>query len=170
MARSLLLLPLLLASCTNEVTYERLNLDEDCLTVILAPEGDDDDSAGDDDDSAIEGSADQQTIDLRSQPGFFDRDVIGAATVTPTRGPAVDTRFFLSVVMTDTGMATGNPVDATDRVSVIVDNGSVSLTEFDLDRSPADPARWAMELGTGGDAAVTERTDLLCVALYAEIE
>jgi hypothetical protein len=174
--RLLFALTLLLAACNQEVEYERLNVDDDCLTVILSPDeaGDDDDSAaGDDDDSAAgddDDASDVQTIELHGQPGFFDRDVIGTASITPTRGPAVTTRFFLSVALTDTGNATGNPVEATDRATVIVDNGSVSLAEFDLDASPADPARWAIELGSGGDPDVTRRTDLLCVALYAEIE
>ena len=164
-ALSLLVLP----ACETEVTYDRLNGPDDCLTAVLSPDGDDDDSASDDDDSATEGDTDSATIDLTAVPGFFDRDVIGSASLSPTRGPA-QTRFDLSVVLTDTRTATGNPVDVVDRVTVLVNNGDLDLSELDLDPSPADEARWAMELGTGGDPELTRRTDRLCVALYSEVE
>ena len=72
--------------------------------------------------------------------------------------------------MTDTRTETGNPVDVVDRVTVLVNNGDLNLNELDLDASPADEARWAMELGTGGDPELTRRTDQLCIALYSETE
>ncbi len=136
--------------------------------MVLSPDGDDDDSAGDDDDSAVDDGV--ETIDLHAVPGFFDRDVIGTASVTPSRGPAVDTVFSLSVVLVDTRTETGNPVDVVDRATLLVDNGEVTLNEFDLDESPADDARWVIQLGTGGDPTLTRRTDSLCVALYSESE
>jgi hypothetical protein len=167
----LLLLLLLAPACETEVTYERLNDGEDCFAVVLSPDAvDDDDSAGDDDDSAAPPPvADMDTIDLRAIPGFFDRDVIGSASITPTRGPA-RTHFDLGVVLADTRTDTGNPVDVVDRVTVLVNNGDLNLNELDLDPSPADEARWAVELGTGGDPELTRRTDRLCIALYSETE
>ncbi len=169
----LLAFVLLLASaCETEVTYERLNDEGDCFDVQLSPDGaddDDDDSAGDDDDSASSPTTDSATIDLRAMPGFFDRDVIGSASMTPTQGPA-RTHFNLAVVLADTRTDTGNPVDVVDRVTVLVNNGDLDLSELDLDASPADEARWAVELGTGGDPEGTRRSDRLCVALYSETE
>lgn len=168
-----LLLPaLLLAACETEATYDRLNDESDCFDIVLSPDAadDDDSAAGDDDDSAAEVPvADTATIDLTAVPGFFDRDVIGSASMTPTRGPA-QTRFNLAVVLTDTRTDTGNPVDVVDRVTILVNNGDLDLKELDLDGSPADEARWALELGTGGDPELTRRTDRLCVALYSETE
>ena len=55
------------------------------------------------------------------------------------------------------------------RVSVKVDNGEVSLNEFDLSESPADESRFVITLEAGGDPAEVRRTDVLCVALYTEI-
>lgn len=169
-------LSLALPACEAEVTYDRLNAEDDCFSVVLAPAGDDDDStaddddsAADDDDSAAADDLDMATIDLTAVPGFFDRDVIGSASISPTSGPA-QTHFDLAVVLTDTRTATGNPVDVVDRVTVLVNNGDLDLSELDLDPSPADEARWAMELGTGGDPELTRRTDRLCVALYSEVE
>mgnify|MGYP007047098999 CR=1 FL=1 len=165
----LVLLTLTLLGCEEEITYDRLNVEDDCLSVVLSPDGDDDDSAGDDDDSAVADDG-VETIDLHAVPGFFDRDVIGTASVTPSRGPAVETVFSLSIVLVDTRTQSGNPVDVVDRATLMVDNGEVTLNEFDLDESPADDARWVIQLGTGGDAMLTRRTDSLCVALYSESE
>jgi hypothetical protein len=108
------------------------------------------------------------SIDLHARPGYFDRDVIGTASMTPGGGPA-GTRFDLSVVLEDTGTEQGNPVDIVTRVSVIVDNGVVTLNEFDLSESPADERRFVITLQTGGDPAQVRRTDEVCVALYTEI-
>jgi len=159
-----------LLGCPSEDPYEGLNGDEYCLAVVVSPDavGDDDDSAVDDDDSASpQEGTDSLTIDLHGATGFFDIDVIGTATVTPSSGPA-GTRFDLVVVLEDTGTDQGNPTDATDRVTVLVDNGSITLNEFELRESPADERRWSTELQAGGDEG-TRRTDELCIALYTEI-
>jgi hypothetical protein len=126
--------------------------------------GDDDDSAGDDDDAAPE----MLSIDLHARPGYFDQDVIGEAMLTPGGGPA-GTRFDLSVVLEDTGNEQGNPVTVVQMVSVLVDNGEVTLNEFQLSESPADERRFVITLQAGGDPAQVRRTDELCVALYTEI-
>ena len=163
-----------LNGCPSTEPWDRLNMEDDCLEVVVSPDDDDDDSA-DDDDSSVDdddsSSPEQQidslTIDLHGGTGFFDIEVIGTATVTPTRGPA-GTRFDLIVVLQDTGTDQGNPVDVTDRVTVEVDNGSITLDEFDLRESPADERRWSTELEAGGTEQ-TRRTDGLCIALYTEI-
>ncbi len=130
--------------------------------------GDDDDiTGGDDDDSAGE-VPESLSIDLHARPGYFDQDVVGVASLTPGGGPA-GTRFDLAVVLEDTGTEQGNPIDVIDRVSVIVDNGVVTLNEFDLSESPADERRFVITLQTGGDPAQVRRTDEVCVALYTEI-
>jgi hypothetical protein len=129
---------------------------------------DDDDITGDDDDSATAEVPESLSIDLHARPGYFDRDVIGAASMTPGGGPA-GTRFDLAVVLDDTGTEQGNPVDLVTRVTVIVDNGVVTLNEFDLSESPADERRFVITLQTGGDPAEVRRTDEVCVALYTEI-
>ena len=106
--------------------------------------------------------------DLHARPGFFDQDVIGSATLTPGGG-AAGTRFDLAVLLEDTGTEQGNPVTVVERVSVLVDNGEVTLNEFDLSESPADERRFVITLQAGGDPAQSRRTDELCVALYTEI-
>jgi hypothetical protein len=171
--------------CKKKADYERLNAQGECLEIDILPADellgdddsaslDDDDAAGDDDDSAAgaddgceEGYA---CIELHGRPSFFNVDVIGRASVTPTQGPA-RTRFEVGVELVDTGEETGNPVDVVDRVTVQVDNGSVVINEFDLAESPADYRLWGETLGTGGDPATTRRIDdKLCVILYAEVE
>jgi hypothetical protein len=133
-----------------------------------AADDDDDITGGDDDDSASEVVPESLSIDLHARPGYFDQDVVGVASMTPGGGPA-GTRFDLAVVLEDTGTAQGNPIDVINRVSVIVDNGVVTLNEFDLSESPADERRFVITLQTGGDPAQVRRTDEVCVALYTEI-
>ena len=172
----LILAVALLVGCPSTDPYERLNEVDDCFSVIVSPDevGDDDDSAGDDDDSAIPTDDDDDaaeptvgTIDVHARDGLFDIEVIATAEITPTSGPA-GTRFDIVVVLEDTGTDQGNPTDVTDRVTLIVDNGSVTLNEFDLEESPADERRWTIEVEAGGTEE-TRRTDSLCVALYTEI-
>jgi hypothetical protein len=108
------------------------------------------------------------SIELHARPGYFDQDVIGEAMLTPGGGPA-GTRFDLSVVLEDTGNEQGNPVTVVQMVSVLVDNGEVTLNEFQLSESPADERRFVITMQAGGDPAQVRRTDQLCVALYTEI-
>ncbi len=170
----------LLAACPSTDTHEQLNEEGDCFSVVVSPDfvaGDDDDSAGDDDDSGAsddddddddDAAEDVEVIDVHARDGFFDIEVIATAEISPTGGPA-GTRFDVVVVLEDTGTDQGNPVDATDRVTVQVDNGSVTLNEFDLEESPADERRWTIEIEAGGEPETTRRTDSICVALYSEI-
>ncbi len=139
----------------------------DCFTVSVAPDGDDDDSAGDDDDSASPDDFSQ--IELRSAPGLFDLDVLGIATMTPNGGPA-GTRFLVSVALVDTGSEQGNPTTAVDRVTVIVDNGDIDLSELELEPSPVDERLWTTTLVPGGEPDTTTREDQLCLALYTATE
>ena len=108
-----------------------------------------------------------KVLELRARDGLFDIEVIGSAEITPSTGPA-GTRFDVVVVLLDTGTDQGNPVDVTDRVTLVVDNGEVTLNEFDLEESPADERRWTIEVEAGGTDDA-RRTDSLCVALYTEI-
>jgi hypothetical protein len=180
-----LLLPLVLAGCPTTEEYEQLNEAGECFEVVISPDeaGDDDDSGMDDDDSAMDDddsagddddlvaddddAVDMDEIDLHARAGWFDIDVIGAATLSPSRGPA-GTRFELVVVLEDTGTEESNPVEVVTRATVLVDNGAVSINEFDLRESPADERRWSLVVEAGGTEE-TRRTDLLCVALYTEI-
>jgi hypothetical protein len=184
---ALIVSAMLLGGCPSADSYDRINQSADCFSVVISPDeqGDDDDSGlvddddsgpGDDDDSALptdddddddDDDEDTGTIELNARSGLFDIAVIGSAEITPTSGPA-GTRFDIVVVLLDTGTDQGNPVDVTDRVTLLVDNGSVTLNEFDLEESPADERRWTIEVEAGGTAA-TRRTDSLCVALYTEI-
>ena len=186
----LLAILLLFSACPGETEYERVNESTDCFEVVISPseegddddsaddeergvptEGDDDDSAGDDDDSAgddDDAAPEMLSIELHARPGYFDQDVIGEAMLTPGGGPA-GTRFDLSVVLEDTGNEQGNPVTVVQMVSVLVDNGDVTLNEFQLSESPADERRFVITLQAGGDPAQVRRTDQLCVALYTEI-
>jgi len=164
-----------LASCNNDVEYERLNLESDCLLVQIAPAGalsddddsagDDDDSAGDDDDSVAQTGAE---IPLVARPGLFADAVLGTAFVSPSSGPA-GTRFLLTVVMVDNRAETGNPTEVVDRVAVRVDNLALVVDEFDMEPSPADESRWTLILAAGGVAESTSREDSLCIGVYAEI-
>ncbi len=166
------------SGCPDEDPWERLNDEGDCFTVVVSPDaggddddsaGDDDDSAGDDDDSAAEpeDEPDVGTIDLHARAGFFDIETIGEATITPTAGPA-GTRFDLTAILADTGTEEGNPVDVVTRVTVQVDNGSITVNEFDFREVPGSERRWTIEVQAGGTPE-TRRTDSLCLALYAEI-
>ncbi|MCP4867736.1 MAG: hypothetical protein GY898_03350 [Proteobacteria bacterium] len=179
----LLVLAGALLGCPSTDPYERLNESDDCFSVVVSPDavgddddssGDDDDSSGDDDDSALptdddddDDESDVGIIDVHARDGLFDIEVIATAEISPTSGPA-GTRFDVVVVLEDTGTDQGNPTDVTHRVTLIVDNGSVTLNEFDLEESPADERRWTIEVEAGGNEE-TRRTDSLCVALYTEI-
>ena len=172
---SLLLAALIVfASCNNDPEYEQLNLETDCLEVVIAPEGeagDDDDSAGDDDDSAAdeEPGLSIAEIELVARPGVFQDDVtLGTASVTPSAGPA-GTRFLLTAVVEDNQAETGNPIEVVDRVTVKVDNGALTVGEFDMEASPGDESRWTLILAAGGPESAS-REDSLCIAVYAEIE
>jgi hypothetical protein len=169
-------------SCNREPEYELLNSDTDCLQVQIEPDGataddddsagDDDDSAGDDDDSAGDDDDSQGSgaqITLMARPGWFANDVLGTAFVTPSSGPA-GTRFLITVVLADNGAETGNPTEVVDLVAVRLDNGDLAVDEFPLELSPADPSRWTIELGAGGEPATASREDSLCIAVSAEIE
>ncbi len=169
---------LLLSACPTDQDHDQLNEAGECFEVVVSPDeaddddsGDDDDSSGDDDDSGVDDDDDVE-IDvaellLHARAGFFDIDVIGTATLSPTSGPA-GTVFTVVVVLEDTGTDQGNPVDVVDRVTVQVDNGDVTLNEFDLEESPADERRWSARFAAGGIDA-TRRTIEVCVALYTEI-
>ena len=189
-----LLLAVSFSACNIDPEFERLNLDTDCFEVQVAPEGassddddsagddddsagDDDDSAGDDDDSAgddddsdaADSSVDEQQILLTARPGLFEDNILGNAWVTPASGPA-GTHFLITVVLQDNGLESGNPTDAVDRITVLVDNGSLTAIEFDLEPSPADESRWTVTMAAGGDPETAARDDRLCLAVYAEIE
>ena len=175
-----LLLALCLASCNTDAEYDRLNLETDCFDVQVAPEtagddddddsaADDDDSAGDDEDSTAEPESSGLEMPLTARPGLFGDDRLGTAWVTPASGPA-GTHFLITVVLEDNGLETGNPTGAVDRIAVLVDNGSLTASEFDMDPSPADESRWTMTLGAGGDPETALREDSVCLAVYAEIE
>jgi len=164
-----------LGSCNSDPEYEQLNEDSDCLLVEIAPEGglsDDDDSAGDDDDSAGDdddsGGQSSSEISLFARPGLFADGLLGTAFVSPGGGPA-GTHFLITVVLVDNGEESGNPTEVVDRVSVSVDNGALSIREFDMEPSPADESRWTITLGAGGDAESTIREASLCIGVYAEI-
>jgi len=167
-----LLLPvcILTAGCPNEPEFEQVNVEDDCLLVVVSPDTDGDDADFDPwlvkTPQLEEGLSD---IDLTSRPGVFSEDIIGSAAITPDAGPA-GTRFFLAVELNDTGESQGNPTAVVDRVTVKVDNGSLSLHEFDLDPSPADESNWTITLAAGGDPDTSSRNDSLCVALYASVE
>ena len=164
-ALGLVLSPL---GCRNNTSqYELLsNEDSDCLTVQVAPTGDDDDSAGDDDDSA----ADETTsINLTPLAGIFDLDVLGTASLEPASGPA-GTEFNISVVLEDTGASQGNPTTAVDRATLVAENGSLALDVLEMDPSPVDERLWTITVVAGGDPATTIREDRLCVGLYTETE
>jgi hypothetical protein len=181
-------LALCVASCNTDPEYDRLNLETDCFDVQVAPEsavgddddddsadddddsaGDDDDSAGDDDDSTTEPEPSGLEMPLIARPGLFGDDLLGTAWVTPASGPA-GTHFLITVVLEDNGLETGNPTGAVDRITVVVDNGSLTATEFDMEPSPADESRWTLTMAAGGDPETTLREDRLCLAVYAEIE
>ncbi len=167
-----LLLALCMASCNTDPEFDRLNLETDCFDVRVEPEGtagDDDDSAGDDDDSAEDEQSDGLQILLTARPGLFDDNLLGTAWLTPPSGPA-GTHFLVTVVLEDNGLESGNPTDAVDRITVLVDNGSLTAGEFDMEPSPADESRWTLTVGAGGDPEVTVREDRLCLAVYAQIE
>ncbi len=169
---TVLLLALCLASCNTDPEFEQVNLETDCFDVQVAPDdavGDDDDSAGDDDDSAEDDSADGLQIQLVARPGLFDDDLLGNAWITPSSGPAA-TRFLITAVLEDNGLEIGNPTTTTDRITVLVDNGSLTATEFEMEPSPADESRWTLTMAAGGDPATTTREDRLCLAVYSEIE
>lgn len=152
---------------SGQTEYELVsNETTDCLTVDVAPAGDDDDSAGDDDDSA---AADETVIDLTPLPGIFDLDVLGTASLSPASGPA-GTEFNVSVVLVDTGASQGNPTTAVDRVTLVANNGSVALNTMDFDASPVDERLWTITVVAGGDSASTTREDRLCVGLYTATE
>ena len=156
---------LLLAGCPSQSEYALVNQQaSDCFSVSVTPDsdGDDDDSAGDDDDSADPG----ETIELDSIPGVFSMDVVGTARISQTSGPA-GTEFFVTVALIDTGADTGNPTTVVERVTLLVDNGDIALNELELDPSPADERNWTITVVAGGDPDTTERTDSLCVGLYA---
>ncbi len=163
----------LLASCNQDPEYEQLNLESDCFDVEIAPEGsvgDDDDSAGDDDDSAAEDAgAEDLELSLVARPGLFADDSLGTAYLSPASGPA-GTRFFFTVVVADNGLESGNPTSIVDRVAVKVDNGALTVNEFDMEPSPADESRWTLTIAAGGDPVTASREDRLCIAVYAEIE
>ena len=184
--KSLLLLPalVLLTGCPTDDTWDQLNESGECFEVVVSPDAvaddddsavDDDDSAVDDDDSAVDDDDDSAPDDfepdiaellLHSRAGFFDIDVIGTATLGPTSGPA-GTDFTIVIVLEDTGTDQGNPTDVVTRATIQVDNGAVTLNEFDLSESPADERRWSGVFRAGGTAD-TRRTDEVCVALYTE--
>lgn len=149
------------AACDQQVTYEQLNEETDCLPVRIEPAdaGDDDSAAGDDE---------AGTIALHAAPGYFSIDEIGRATVTPVVAPAQSV-FTVSVTLMDTGEETGNPVDLITRATVRVNNGSIDLDELEMDEVPGGlETDFRLELGTGGEPATTTRDDELCVALYRE--
>jgi len=161
----------MVASCNQDPEYEQLNLETDCFDVVIAPEGsvgDDDDSSGDDDDSAAVNGVDDLELSLVARPGLFADDDLGTAYMTPAFGPA-GTRFFMTVVLADNGLEAGNPIAIVDRVSVKVDNGALTVDEFDMEASPADESRWTLTIAAGGDPATASRDDRLCIAVYAEI-
>jgi len=163
-----LALLLLVVGCPTSAEYELVSEETtDCLTVNVAPDGDDDDSAGDDDDSAA--SADEVVIELHPLPGIFELDVLGTATMTPASGPS-GTEFNISVVLEDTGASQGNPTTSVDRVTLVADNGSLALDVLEMDPSPVDERLWTITVVAGGDPETTTREDRLCVGLYTETE
>jgi len=140
----------------------------DCVTAVVVPaSGDDDDSAGDDDDSAA--PANEDVIDLTPLAGIFDLDVLGTATLSPASAPA-GSEFHVSVVLEDTGASQGNPTTAVDRVTLVADNGSLTLDVLEMDPSPVDERLWTITVVAGGDPATTTREDRLCVGLYTQTE
>jgi hypothetical protein len=181
---TVLLLALCLASCNTDPEFEQVNLETDCFDVQVAPDGavgddddsagDDDDSAGDDDDSAEDDSAEDDSADglqisLIARPGLFNDDLLGDAWLTPSSGPA-GTRFLITVVLVDNGLEVGNPIVTADMITVLVDNGSLTATEFEMEPSPADERRWTLTMAAGGDPATATREDRLCLAVYSQIE
>ncbi|MBN94055.1 MAG: hypothetical protein CL928_08275 [Deltaproteobacteria bacterium] len=172
----LLLVPIFLVGtgCPEDPEFEQLNVEDDCLVVIVSPDAEA--AAAVDDPWSVKSpqaddgqSGDLASIQLTSRPGVFSEEEIGTASVTPSTGPA-GTRFALAVELNDTGEEQGNPMAVIDRVTVKVDNGSLTLHEFELDPSPADERNWTITLAAGGDPESSTRNDSLCVALYASVE